>query len=154
MKTEKSIDVLNKLVEINNDRTEGYKTALKEAHEAELKKMFTRFITTSQKCKTELDDEILTLGGKPTEGTKTTGKLYRMWMDTKAAFTSHDREAILNSCEAGEDVAVSTYKDVLKNDLADLTPAQKAMVTKQASMIKADHDTVKKMRDMAKVEHR
>ena len=47
MKTEKSINVLNKLVEINNDRTEGYKTALKEAHEADLKKMFTGFITTS-----------------------------------------------------------------------------------------------------------
>ncbi len=151
METKKTIDALNKLVEINNDRTEGYTTALKETKDADLKKTFTRFITTSQKCKTELDNEVLMLGGKLTEGTKTTGKLFRLWMDTKAALTNDDRHAILNSCEAGEDVAVSVYKDVLKNDLEYLTSKQKTIVDKQFAMIKADHDHVKKMRDMEKV---
>ena|SRR5665213_774563 len=151
METKKTIDALNKLVEINNDRTEGYTTALKETKDADLKKIFTRFIATSQKCKTELDNEVLMLGGKLTEGTKTTGKLFRLWMDTKAALTNDDRHAILNSCEAGEDVAVSVYKDVLKNDLEDLTSKQKTIIEKQFALIKADHDHVKKMRDMEKV---
>ncbi len=151
METKKAIDTLNKLVEINNDRTEGYKTALKEAKEQDLKTLFTAFISTSQKCKTELDNEILSLGGKLTEGTKTSGKLFRLWMDTKAALTNSDRHAILSSCESGEDVAIDTYKDVQKNDMDDLTPHQRAMVDKQLKMIKADHDKVKKMRDMEKV---
>ena len=134
METKKTIDALNKLVEINNDRTEGYTTALKETKDADLKKIFTRFIATSQKCKTELDNEVLTLGGKLTEGTKTTGKLFRLWMDTKAALTNDDRHAILNSCEAGEDVAVGVYKDVLKNDLAYLSSKQKSIVEKQFAL--------------------
>ena len=151
METKKSIDALNKLVEINNDRTEGYKIALKETKDADLKQTFTKFIMTSQKCKTELDNEVITLGGELTEGTKTTGKLFRLWMGTKAALTNDDREAILNSCESGEDVAVSTYKEVLKNDVAHLTAKQKSLVEKQFALIKADHDKVKKMRDMVKV---
>ena len=150
MNTKKTIDTLNKLVEINNDRTEGYKMALTETKEADLKKIFTQFIMTSQTCKTELDDTILRLGGTPTEGTKTTGKLFRLWMGTKAALTSNDREAILNSCEAGEDVAVSVYKDVLKNDLENLTATEKTYIDKQFALIKADHDKVKKMRDLEK----
>ena len=151
METKKTIATLNKLVEINNDRTEGYTTALKETKEPDLKKLFTEFIATSQKCKTELDDAVITLGGELTEGTKTTGKLFRIWMDTKAALTNNDRHAILNSCEAGEDVAIATYKDVQKNDMDALTMNQRSMVDKQLVMIKADHDKVKKMRDMAKM---
>ncbi len=37
MENEKTIAVLNTLVQINNDRTEGYETALKETDESELK---------------------------------------------------------------------------------------------------------------------
>ncbi len=35
MGQKKTKDALNKLVEINNDRIEGYETALKEIHEPE-----------------------------------------------------------------------------------------------------------------------
>ena len=37
MKTEKTIDVLNSLIEINNDRIYGYETASKEVEETDLK---------------------------------------------------------------------------------------------------------------------
>lgn len=49
MENEKTIDVLNTLVKINNDRTEGYETALKETDESELKALFAEFARTSQK---------------------------------------------------------------------------------------------------------
>ena len=147
MEDKKSIDVLNKLIEINNDRIEGYETASKETEETELKTLFAQLAQTSQECNGELIDEVNQLGGDPVEGTKTSGKFFRAWMDVKSALTGKDRKAILNSCEYGEDVAVNTYKKVLENNTDDLTEDQLAMVEEQHDMIKADHDMVKSLRD-------
>ena len=147
MNTEKAIEVLNTLVEINNDRIEGYETAMKETEEGDLKSLFTTFKQTSLKCKVDLESEVQRMGGKPEEGTRTSGKFYRAWMDIKAALTGKDRKAILNSCEYGEDVAVATYDNVLKNDCEELTADQRNMVQEQYRLIKADHDKVRNLRD-------
>jgi len=147
MEDKKAIDVLNKLIEINNDRIEGYETASKETEDTELKTLFTEFAQTSQEWNGDLIDEVNQLGGDPVEGTKTSGKFFRAWMDVKSALTGKDRKAILNSCEYGEDVAVNTYKKVLENNTDDLTEDQLAMVEEQYDMIKADHDMVKSLRD-------
>ena len=145
MENEKTIDVLNKLITINNDRIEGYDTAAKETEEQDLKTLFAQFTATSQQCNADLIDEVIKLGGKPAEGTKTTGKFFRVWMDVKAAITGKDRKAILNSCEYGEDVAKDTYEKVLENDSAHLNSAQQTMVKAQHTLLKADHDKVKTM---------
>jgi uncharacterized protein (TIGR02284 family) len=147
MDTEKSIDILNSLIQINNDRIEGYETASKEADETDLKTLFSHFTETSLKCKAELVAEVKRLGGKPTEGTTTSGKFYRVWMDIKSAITGSDRKAIVNSCEYGEDVAVQTYNDALSHS-EDLTPEQLMLIKEQHSAIKADHDKIKNLRDL------
>jgi uncharacterized protein (TIGR02284 family) len=147
MEKRKSIDALNTLIEINNDRIEGYETASKETEETDLKTLFTQLAQTSQDCNAELLEEVDQLGGTPVEGTKVSGKFFRAWMDVKAALTGKDRKAILNSCEYGEDVAVNTYKKVLDNDASDLTEDQVDMISEQYDLIKADHDTVKSLRD-------
>ena len=147
METEKTIDVLNTLITINNDRIEGYETAANETEEQDLKTLFAQFSSTSQKCKTELTNEVIKLGGTPAEGTRTSGKFFRVWMDVKAALTGKDRKAILNSCEFGEDKAKDTYKDALENDLANLSNEQQAMIKAQHILLAADHNKVKMMRD-------
>ena len=147
MDTEKSIDILNSLIQINNDRIEGYETASKEADETDLKTLFSHFTETSLKCKAELVAEVKRLGGKPTEGTTTSGKFYRVWMDIKSTITGSDRKAIVNSCEYGEDVAVQTYNDALSHS-ENLTPEQLMMIKEQHSAIKANHDKIKNLRDL------
>src|SRR5690606_32195771 len=117
MRNEKAIDVLNSLIVINNDRIEGYETASEETDEMDLKSLFSRFISTSQKCKQELVNEVVAQGGEVADGTKVTGKFFRAWMDVKAALTGKDRKAILNSCEYGEDEALKTYKDAIENNI-------------------------------------
>jgi len=147
MEKEKTIEVLNTLITINNDRIEGYETASKETEEQDLKTLFAAFLKTSQKCKQELTGEVSKLGGKVAEGTMTSGKFFRVWMDVKAALTGKDRKAILNSCEYGEDTAVETYDNALRNNLEYLTTEQQTMLNAQHALIKADHDKVKSMRD-------
>ncbi len=148
MESSKSVDVLNSLIEINNDRIEGYSTALKETQQADLKQFFAECEQTSRKCRNELVSEVQKLGGKPEEGTKTTGKFYRVWMDFKAAVTGNDRKAILSSCEFGEDAAVDTYKKALDNK-ADLNGDLHKLISSQYLLINAEHSKVKTMRDRA-----
>ena len=60
-----------------------------------------------------LATEVAALGDDIEKGTTNSGKIYRAWMDVKAAFTGHDRKAILASCEFGEDAAQAAYKTAL-----------------------------------------
>ncbi len=149
MNTEKSIDIINSLIEINNDRMEGYETAANETTDADLKSLFDQLKQTSEHCKRELVNEVKQLGGTPFEGTKTTGKLFRVWMDLKAAITNKDHHAILSSCEFGEDVAVDTYQEVIENDSNQITARQLTIIGNQLSLIKSDHEKIRSLRDMA-----
>lgn len=147
MENEKTVEVLNSLITINNDRIEGYETASKETDEQDLKNLFGQFIATSQKCRQELVLEVAALEGEIAEGTLTSGKFFRAWMDVKAALTGKDRKAILNSCEYGEDAALATYKEALEDHVVLLNTKQQSMISHQQTLIKADHNKVKLMRD-------
>ena len=146
MDKSKSIDILNSLIEINNDRIEGYETASKETEETDLKTLFAEFINTSQSCKHELVQQVLNLEGTPEEGTRITGKFFRVWMDVKAALTNKDRKAILTSCEYGEDVAVDTYEKAL-SDPDSISSIVYSLIGSQLVLIKNDHNRVKRMLD-------
>lgn len=147
MEKQKTIEVLNTLITINNDRIEGYETAAKETEEQDLKTLFSQFAATSQKCNNDLKNEVSKLDGTVAEGTMVSGKFFRVWMDVKAALTGHDRKAILDSCEYGEDFAKGTYEKVFKNDADNLSSEQYSMIKAQHNLLVADHNKVKSMRD-------
>src|SRR4051812_26936485 len=97
METEK-ITAVNSLIEINNDRCEGYKRAAEETKEADLKELFTKFSKQSEGFAQDLKKFVNPEDAK-TDETTNSGKLFRVWMDLKAAVTDKDRKAILSSCE-------------------------------------------------------
>lgn len=142
------IDSLNNLIQINNDRIQGYLTASQETDQDDLKSVFSEMMKASQDCRRELVQEVTKLGGTPIEGTTVSGKLFRVWMDIKAALTSKDRKAILNSCEFGEDAAVKTYETEIEGDALNGTEYL-LIVKEQYSKIKSGHDKIKQMRDAA-----
>lgn len=137
MENTKTIEVLNKLVRINNDRIEGYQSAIKETIEEDLKAMFSRFAQTSHKCKNELVDEIITLGGTPDEGQHAAGRFFGVWADMKVALEEHDRKTIFDSCEFGEDMTIGTYGRVLY-DASHLSIGLHNMVQMQYGLIKIE----------------
>ena len=147
--SQKTIDVLNELVEINNDRVAGYENAAKETEQEDLKTVFNKLADDSRKCQDEVTSQVTKLGGTPKKGTSTSGKVYRVWMDVRSALTNKDRHAVLSSCETGEDVAVKAYEDALdkKNEIS---PEGAQLIQKQATIIRAGHDKVKALRDSAK----
>jgi uncharacterized protein (TIGR02284 family) len=147
MDIEKTIEAFNSLIVINNDRIEGYKTAEAEAQETDLKMLFSDLMETSVTLRKELVAEVTRLGGTPDEGTRVTGKFFRVWMDVKAALTGNDRKAILDSCEYGEDAALEVYKKVLIQDHQDTNSKEQDMLNKHYALLKSDHDKVKQLRD-------
>lgn len=150
MENRQTIDALNKLVQINNERVEGYHTALKETDEDDLKLLFSGFAKKSQKNTDDLTVEIDRLGGVATENAKLSGTFFRVWMDVKAALTGKNRVLILNSCEFGEDAAIKTYETVLDECSVNLSQIQQALIRGQLVLLKADHNTLKTMRDALK----
>ena len=138
--------ILNDLIQINNDRVEGYTKSIEHLknEDEDLKSLFIAMIDESGKCKMALSTELNVLKTETDEGTTVSGKLYRAWMDVKAVFTGHDRKSILENCEFGEDAAQTAYK-MASN--ADLPSYLKELVLQQKSQLKESHDKIKQLRD-------
>ena len=148
---ENAVEVLNDLIQINNDRVEGYKRAIKEADasDVDLKAIFQRMEDESRQYLAELNREVVKLGGEPASGTTVSGKIYRAWMDVKATFTGNDRLAVLENCEFGEDAAQKAYKEALESD-EDISLDLRQLISNQKASLKVSHDTIKRYRDMHK----
>lgn len=149
----KIAEVLNDLIQINNDRITGYEKALKELKDGDedLKGIFTSYIDQSRNLRNALGTEVQTLGVQMDDGTTSSGKIYRAWMDVKAVFTGHDRQTVLNNCEFGEDTAQKAYKEALKTD--NLPAYLFALINRQKEELKKAHDEVKALRDQEKLTH-
>ena len=148
MEIEKTATAINDLIVINNDRYEGYKTAANEIKDADLKSLFTDFSNQSKGFALELRKFVPATEEKAEKDeTKNSGKLFRVWMDIKAAITGNDRKAILSSCEFGEDAAKGHYDEVLEH-AEDIPTQALSVVTNQRVAIQKGHDTVKSLRDM------
>ena len=100
---EKTAEILNDLIEINNDRIEGYERASRETEsdDADLRALFNNMASESRRYVNELTSLVSQTGEETAKGTTVRGKIYRAWMDVKATFSGHDRKAILASCEFG-----------------------------------------------------
>ncbi len=141
-----SAEVLNDLIQINNDRIAGYERAIEELKEgdADLKALFVKMIGESHQHKMALATEVQAMGEDAEEGTTTSGKIYRAWMDVKAVFTGNDRKTVLENCEFGEDAAQKAYKMALEEEL----PANiRTLVSDQKAALRQSHDEIKRLRD-------
>lgn len=145
------IEAMNDLIKINNDRVEGYKKAIDELQDDEhfdLKTVFSGMITESQQYRAELQNKIHEYGGSTEEGTTTTGKLYRAWMDVKSAFAINDKASVLSACESGEDAAQKAYKSAIDDE--DVMEETKVLLRQQKESLRTSHDKIKALRDKAK----
>lgn len=153
-RNDKVIGILNDLIRINHDRIVGYEKAVDELKDgdADLRILFQRYTTESKQFINELNHEVTRLGGEPADGTTNSGKIYRVWMDLKAAVTGHDRKTVLNNCEFGEDAAQKAYDMALNSDI-ELEAPLRELIVKQKAQLKVGHDEVKRLRDMADASH-
>lgn len=148
---ENSVDVLNDLIRINNDRVEGYTKAIENTDKDnfDLVSTFERMKEQSRGYLQELTSMVNQYGGEVADSSTVMGKIYRTWMDVQNALTSDDRQNVLNECEFGEDAAQKAYKMAL--DESDLTEEARSLISTQKSALRESHDLIKAYRDREKV---
>ncbi len=149
--TTQTTEVLNDLVEINRDRVKGYEKASEdvEKYDADLKLVFNQMAEQSRDNVDDLNEAIASLGGEIENENSVSGSIHRAWIDVKAMFTGKDRQAILNSCEFGEDAIQKAYDSALASD-AEIDADTRQLITEQKSSLKTSHDAIKKYRDANK----
>ncbi|WP_339527197.1 PA2169 family four-helix-bundle protein [Pseudomonas sp. EA_35y_Pfl2_R111] len=144
---DKTISVLNDLIETSKDGEAGFRTCAEDVKNAELKTLFT---SRARECATaaeELQAMVLGFGGTPENDTSVAGDLHRRWVDLKSLVSGKDEESILNECERGEDVAKKRYAEALKNEL----PLNvRELVQRQYEGVLRNHDQIKALRNTAR----
>ncbi|UIR57365.1 PA2169 family four-helix-bundle protein [Sphingobacterium sp. SRCM116780] len=150
---EKSIqqqaDLVNDLIEINNDRIEGYNKAIELLSDPESSLVldyFRRYRNQSEQFKTELKPFVYAAGEPTEEGTMASGKLFRMWMDIKNTMMNSTTQDILVDCEKGEDAFKKVYQQILE-EAPELDGQIVEIINRQAAEQLEAHDQIKLLRD-------
>src|SRR6266542_256628 len=153
MKTpnEKTISVLNDLIETCKDGQQGYTTAAKDAKDAELARVFSQYAAQRSNYIREMQQLVRTLGGDPDKHGTVSGSLHRGWINLKAALSSHEPHAVLAECERGEDAAVHNYREALSE--TELNNEARALIQRQSAGVQEAHDRVKELRDSVAYAH-
>jgi uncharacterized protein (TIGR02284 family) len=147
MDNDKTLSVLEDLIETSKDGQKGYQEAAEHAKRTDLKTFFNEQRLERGRFAEELRQELSRLGEpdkKPSSSIS--GAMHRAWIDTKVALGGGDK-TILESVEAGEDNAKESYQKAL----AELLPSNIAeIVRKQAASVQKAHDQVRSLRDAAR----
>ena len=142
-----TIEVLNDLIQINNDRITGYERAIREtkAEDDDLKIFYATMIAESHRNKIALATEVQALGAEVEQGTTTSGKIYRAWMEVRAIFTGNSRHTILSNCEAVEDATKRAYVSALEHE--GLPSYIRELLLRQEEALRSNHDEIRALRD-------
>ena len=137
------ISVLNNLIETCKDGQNGFQTAAEGVTRSDVKSLFYQYSQQRAQFAGELQNEVLRLGGDPTETGSVAATLHRGWIDIKSAVTGADENAVLAECERGEDSAVSNYKDALAD--ANLPSDVRAIIERQYAQVRESHDRIRNL---------
>lgn len=145
--TRETIEVLNDLIQINNDRITGYERAIREtkAEDDDLKILYATMIAESHRNKIALATEVQALGAEVEQGTTTSGKIYRAWMEVRAIFTGNSRHTILSNCEAVEDATKRAYHSALEHEA--LPAYIRELLVRQEETLRSNHEEIRTLRD-------
>ncbi len=147
-----TVEVLNDLVNINNDRIRGYEHATKEIGEGheDLKAIFTRIIGESHQNKMALGTEIQTFRRDIDDTNSSSGNIHRTWLDVKAFFTGHSAKSVLEECEFGEDAIKKAYRTAIEDE--HLPAYIKDILLEEEQKVVASHDQIRALRNEARAE--
>ena len=136
---------LDELLYFVNDRIEGYQRAVAESEDAQLRGYYKQLVSQSQQFATNLNTYLTREGGEREESTTLKGKLYRAWMDAKAAVTGRDEKTILGSNIYGEEWAIKAYQEALADQT--LTGPLRQAVARQYALSQKTYAQLQRLAD-------
>ena len=151
---ERTVERLNDLIKIHNDRVHGYERAIKETpdEQSDLKLLFTSFIGDSHQFKLALATEVQAFGRDIENTTSGSGDIHRAWINVKAFFTGHNPKSVFEECEFGEDATLKAYRSALDDE--HLPAYLRETLTEQLATLQLAHDKVKGLRDAERADQK
>jgi uncharacterized protein (TIGR02284 family) len=147
LSTDKTISVLNDLIETCKDGEYGFQSSAEHVKNPELQQVFTARAAECRKGAEVLQAQVRQLGGEADEGGSASGAIHRGWVAVKGTLSGYGEKAMLEECERGEDAALARYRDALKEDLP---PDVRAVVERQYEGVKRNHEQIRTLRDRAR----
>jgi len=141
-----TVKVLNGLIETTLDSANGYREAAENSDAVELRGMFSERSTKREALVRRLQAEVRTFGGEPEDDQSLLGKAHNKFVDLKNAVTGGSDKAVIDEVERGEDVIKAKYEHALRDD--DLPSAARALIEEAYASIKADHDSVSRLKHL------
>lgn len=143
----KTISILEDLIETCRDGQNGFQQAAEHAKAPELREFFNTESLKRASFAGELEVLVQQLGkADPDRTGSMAGALHRGWFAMKEKLGGGD-ESILNSVEAGEDTAKKAYEKAIKEPLpSDVL----AILRRQFESVLASHDRARTLRDAFK----
>ena len=140
------ISTLNDLIETSKDGEAGFRTCADNVKNIQLKAFFEAKMERCREGAAQLQAIVREMGGDPERSSSTAGAMHRFWVKIRGSISGMDDHAILAECERGEDVAKHSYEDALKEDLPGDV---RRVVERQYAEVRANHDRVRQMRNIA-----
>ncbi|NJB82789.1 ferritin-like domain-containing protein [Wenyingzhuangia aestuarii] len=132
---------LNLLLEKNYDAEKGYRNAIENVQNEELKKFFSKKSSERSSFAQDLKTEIASFNQDADQSGSVLGDIHRVWMDLKSTFSSNNDEAVLEEAIRGEKAAIEEYNSVLSETA--LPKSTKTLLESQKRKIEVDLASVK-----------
>lgn len=137
---EEAIDVLNDLIQTCKDGENGFRDSAGATDRSDLKSLFLELSSQRQQFASELQSEVLRLGGSPDKSGSVAGAMHRGWINLKSAISNRNDDEVIAEAERGEDAAVESYEEALRKEM----PLETAeIVRRQFLAVKSAHDRVR-----------
>lgn len=147
MDNSKTINALNDLLQITNDRIEGFQKVEKKmiGFHDDLRKIYDHAVTQATQMRTELSSLVTGKGGDPDNSTTLAGGLHRTWIDVKNSLTGDRDESTLENVAFGEKAAVEAYENALES--GDLCADSTKVVQDQLMKLRASYKEFSNMEE-------
>ena len=147
METTNLTELLHDLASINLERAKAYEEASlqNQLYDVELRTTFALLANQSRQNNYMLNVQLEKLLAKNSGIRPAYGPLYNQWKNDIGYFKGDNRNALLDSCEAGETLIAGIYEKVLENPVRS---EMREFLQNQLRGIQSSLSTVKKIRDL------
>jgi uncharacterized protein (TIGR02284 family) len=141
----KTIEILERLVEVCRDGQNGYRDAAEHVTDSNLRHFFNQQSLERAGFAAQLEEELLKLGEMDLDRSgSASGDVRRAWVDLKATLGGGD-ESLLASVESGDKSAVEAYEKATQE--GELPEHLAAIVRRQYASVEAACEHVRMLRE-------
>lgn len=139
---------LGKLININKDACDFYKSAQEKTQSDAFKRTFQDLENLHHNVIINLKECVRANGGRPEASDTFTGQASQMWGELMTDISNDVDETLVKHLEEAEDRCLHTVEDVINEE--DITPATKTVLDSEMGALKKSHDYMKALRDSLK----